>query len=192
MSRPTSPETTARILDAALSLLSELGYASASMEATASRAATSKAALYRRWPSKPALMGDAVRHALQVANPVIPRSHNPRRDLKAILFNVVKALRGTAYGGAIAALVGAAQAEPRLARALGEVERERRWILAEPLSRLGVPQHSLDLEIDLLLGVIYFRVLVRRIDLDPKLVERLCDRLDTQKRYQSQSDQQPE
>lgn len=50
----------AAILDAALQLLSEVGYDQVTMEAVAARARAGKATLYRRWTSKAELLVDAV------------------------------------------------------------------------------------------------------------------------------------
>lgn len=177
MSRTVSPETTARILTSVLSLLSEVGYHAASMEALAARAATSKAALYRRWPTKPELIMAAVRSTLNTANPVHPHTEEPRDDLRVMLRNLVPALQESAYGGAVRVLVGAAQSEPLLAKAIADVERERRWILAEPLRRMGVAESSLELEIDLLLSPLYFRLIVRRVTVTVQFVDEVCERL---------------
>lgn len=48
------------ILDAALAALTESGYDATSMDEIASRAGVGKAAIYRRWSSKAALMTDAL------------------------------------------------------------------------------------------------------------------------------------
>jgi AcrR family transcriptional regulator len=50
--RPRDEEADARILEAALALLGEVGFAGLSMEAVARRAEVSKPTLYRRWRSK--------------------------------------------------------------------------------------------------------------------------------------------
>lgn len=50
----------AAILDAALAMLSERGYEATSMNDIAARAGVGKAAIYRRWTSKAALLTDAL------------------------------------------------------------------------------------------------------------------------------------
>lgn len=176
MSRTTSDATTGRILDAALELLESSG-PSLTMGQITERARTSKAALYRRWPSKPALLADAMRHALHRANPVPHVSDDPLEDLQATLHGVQRALAETPFGGALRAIIGAAQTWPELATALSEVERERRGVLMEPLLRMGIPPSEAELESDLLLGSLYLRVLVRRVPLADDHVERVCRRL---------------
>ncbi|ORW04665.1 TetR/AcrR family transcriptional regulator [Mycobacterium kyorinense] len=64
------------LYDAALAELAAVGYAGLTMEGIAARARTGKAALYRRWPSKYALVQDALRYAL----PPLPE---PRADRSA-------------------------------------------------------------------------------------------------------------
>ncbi len=59
--RPRSPAVDQSILEAALALLVEQGYGGMSMEGIASRAGVGKAAIYRRWPSKAAVIVDALR-----------------------------------------------------------------------------------------------------------------------------------
>lgn len=50
----------ADILDAALEVLAEVGYAGMTMDAVAARATAGKATVYRRWPSKAELVVDAI------------------------------------------------------------------------------------------------------------------------------------
>lgn len=61
---------------ATLAELTELGFGRLTMEGIAAQARTGKAALYRRWPTKHALVRDALHHAL----PPLPR---PRSDRSA-------------------------------------------------------------------------------------------------------------
>ena len=77
--RPRSQEAHRAILDATLILLAEIGFQALSMEQVAARARTGKTTVYRRWPSKEALVTDAIR-SLQAEMPVID-SGNLRVDL---------------------------------------------------------------------------------------------------------------
>jgi len=58
--RPRSVEADRAIVDAALELIAEGGIGTLSMEQVAGRAGVGKATVYRRWPSKEALVGDAL------------------------------------------------------------------------------------------------------------------------------------
>jgi hypothetical protein len=74
-----------------------------------------------------------------------------------------------------AALDGAAADEPALAEALVEVERERRRVLRAVVARAGA--RDADLDVDLVLGALYFRVLMRRMPVDARLAARVTQRL---------------
>ena len=71
---------------ATLAELTELGYGRLTMEGIAARARTGKAALYRRWPTKHALVRDALRHAL----PPMPRAR-PDRSARQNLMSMFTA-----------------------------------------------------------------------------------------------------
>jgi len=58
--RPRDPRLDEAIMEATLSLLEERGYAGLSFAAVATRAHTTKPAIYRRWPSKRDLVLEAV------------------------------------------------------------------------------------------------------------------------------------
>jgi AcrR family transcriptional regulator len=75
-SRRRGKELEHALYDAALAELTAVGYAGLTMEGIAARARTGKAALYRRWTSKYALVQDALRYAL----PPLPE---PREDRSA-------------------------------------------------------------------------------------------------------------
>lgn len=75
-SRRRGKELEHALYDAALAELAAVGYAGLTMEGIAARARTGKAALYRRWASKRALVQDALRYAL----PPLPE---PREDRSA-------------------------------------------------------------------------------------------------------------
>lgn len=85
--RPRSEAASRAILDAVLDLVTEHGSIGAiSMEAVASRAGTSKATVYRRWPSKEALVAAAVESIK--APPASDLPHESVRD------DLVRLLRG--------------------------------------------------------------------------------------------------
>ena len=58
--RPRSIEADAAILDATLELIDETGLTGLSVESVAARAGVGKATIYRRWPSKEALVASAL------------------------------------------------------------------------------------------------------------------------------------
>ncbi|NUP47906.1 MAG: TetR/AcrR family transcriptional regulator [Catenulispora sp.] len=73
------------ILLATMDLLGEVGYERMSIDGVAERARASKATIYRRWPGKAELIGEAVRRfAGQHLSPPDPTG-DLRRDLLAVL-----------------------------------------------------------------------------------------------------------
>ena len=60
LGRPRDPRIDDSVLRATVELLGKSGYADLSVDAIARRAATSKPAIYRRWPSKAHLVHEAV------------------------------------------------------------------------------------------------------------------------------------
>jgi AcrR family transcriptional regulator len=67
--RPRNPELDRAILDAVLQLLADEGYERMSIESVAQRAGVGKPTIYRRWPSKAAMVVDAVAQLAEVAPP---------------------------------------------------------------------------------------------------------------------------
>ncbi len=74
------------ILDAALEVLADVGFARLTMDAVAARAGAGKATLYRRWSSKTELVVDAVARMKreQVGTGPLPDTGDLREDLLAL------------------------------------------------------------------------------------------------------------
>jgi len=72
--RPRSAQAHQAILDATLELLAEVGLQALSLEQVAAHAAVGKKTIYRRWPSKEALVLDAIR-SIQMEMPIIETGH---------------------------------------------------------------------------------------------------------------------
>lgn len=67
--RPRDADIDTAVLTAARELLAEVGYESVTMDATAARAGTSKAAIYRRFSSKAEMLFAAVLHGAEIEPP---------------------------------------------------------------------------------------------------------------------------
>jgi AcrR family transcriptional regulator len=111
--RPRDPHVDSAIKQAALDLLVEEGFARMSMEGVANRAGVGKAAIYRRWDSKTALVVDAIH---DVVSPHLdwPSTTDIRADLEVIFRQSLAKMRGT-EGGLMAAVVGELVRNPELA-----------------------------------------------------------------------------
>lgn len=73
------------LLDAAWAELVEHGYSGFTIESVAERAATSRAVLYRRWPTKPELVRAAVGHANFKDRVAVPDTGSLREDLVELM-----------------------------------------------------------------------------------------------------------
>ena len=82
--RPRDPGVDEAILDAAVDLLAEAGYARLTMDQVAARAGVGKASVYLRWPNKVALVAEAIQHRSGVV-PEVPDSGSLREDMRAFL-----------------------------------------------------------------------------------------------------------
>jgi len=95
--RPSGPRAAAReqaILDAALSLVMEVGYESLSMDALAERAHAGKATIYRHWSGKAEVVVEAIRRR-KCADQVPPTDTGSLRgDLLASLHCSMEAFSG--------------------------------------------------------------------------------------------------
>jgi AcrR family transcriptional regulator len=117
------PSLDAAILEAALEGLGEQGYDRMSMDDIASRARVGKAAIYRRWPSKAAVVADAIAHWRRGLGPVDPpNTGSLRGDIDALVAAVPEV--DEAALSTIKMIVGAATAamhHPVLAAALDDL-----------------------------------------------------------------------
>src|SRR3954447_19057207 len=77
-------QVTDAITEAAFAEVAETGYARTSMDAVARRAGVGKAALYRRWPSKQAMLAELIRGKVAAALPPVPDTGALRTDLREL------------------------------------------------------------------------------------------------------------
>ena len=73
------------LLDAAWAELTERGYDDLTIDAVATRAGTSRAVLYRRWPGKHDLVLAALVHQAKVEPVVVPETGSLRGDVLALM-----------------------------------------------------------------------------------------------------------
>ncbi|WP_419224459.1 TetR/AcrR family transcriptional regulator [Gordonia sp. CPCC 206044] len=162
--RPRDPGLDSRILTATRDLVDELGYHHVSMESIAERAGVGKATVYRRWPTKAAVITDAYRAELTA--PEAPDTGSVTEDAFVHLRALVETL--TLLGDP--SVVAAALAERG-----EEGERELRDILrarAAPgiaLLRRGMERGELsttvpvETVVDSWTGYLLYRIVFERI-----------------------------
>ncbi len=134
--------STSAIFQATLDELAEGGYAQLTMERVAERARASKASLYRRWPTRIALVMAAVYHTLpDLAS--VPDTGSLREDLLVVLRRSSAALAGPA-GEAMRGLLSEALGDESVARTFRENSQgASRKLLAE-IARRAVERGEID------------------------------------------------
>jgi AcrR family transcriptional regulator len=169
------------ILAATTQLLAEVGYTALTIEGVATRAGVGKATVYRWWPSKGALVIEAMSTALDMIP--IPESGDLRQDLLAIGKGIVHTLAHTPAGAVIPALAADLMRDPEMAEQFrSQMIRPRRSAITQILRRAAdrgeLPS---DLDIGLLLdvyaGAVFYRVLVSGEPVTDLLAEQLVSLL---------------
>ena len=161
--RPRCEDARKRILDAALELVEQWGFAQTTTDAIADRAGASKATIYRWWNTKSDLLVEALRVAVGQEIP-FPQTGDLREDIRIQLRNFVKMLNGR-RGRSLRALIAAAQNDEEAATAFLTM-----WIKPRRLEAKAVLQShqangqlnkllDLDLVLDLLYGPLYLRLI---------------------------------
>ena len=179
--RPRQAELDRRILEAALRLLSERGYAHLSLEDVATAAHTTRATIYLRYVSKAALVADAILYARGTS--CLPKlSGNLRQDLVTQLGHF-RASMETPYSMAI---IGSALAEERatpelLATLREHIVRSRREMLRTLLHEAQtrnelMPQAHIELAVSQLLGS-YYALAIAGDPIPPDWPELLVDQV---------------
>jgi len=176
--RPLSPELNDRILQAALAMLADVGYAQLRLDALAARAGVAKTTILRRWPSKAAVVAAAVEQlALQTAD--VPESSTLREDLQALMSNAAAAFV-SGPGRFVPALIRESGHHAEIADLLATVIETRRAAYRRVLNR-AIARHELhpdvdqDVIIDLLVGPMWTRLLITRQPVSQALIEEIVD-----------------
>ena len=113
--RNLDPARESAILDAALDLLTEVGYDRMTIDEVARRARASKATIYRRWPNKAAMVA-TVLHRMAMDHPPLPDTGTLRGDLLAGLRTFCRMVERK--HAVVAGLTTAIHTDPHLGRLL--------------------------------------------------------------------------
>jgi AcrR family transcriptional regulator len=169
------------ILDAAFRLLSDPGNENLTIEAIAAEAGVGRQTIYRWWPSKGAVVADALG---RYARAVVPERDTGSfaGDLAAFLIDSFAGLQDTAYTARLRQIVAAAQQDEHVAQILADFTAVRRAALRALLERgrdAGelAPGTDLDMLVDMAYGVLYYRLLVGHSPLDEKAARSLAAEL---------------
>ena len=178
--RPRDASRDAAILDATLAILTEDGYHAVTIEGVAARAGVGRPTIYRRWPSKPALVVAALAHAPRLPFPEVDTG-SLRRDLIALQRHLIALMSSPESRRITGGLIGDLVADAELAeRYLREYVAPRRAAVWQVLER-AVDRGELDADADfafiydLLVGPLFMRTVVWGEPLAPDAAERTAD-----------------
>lgn len=181
--RPRDPAINSAILGAARELLVEVGYAGLSMEAVAARARVSKPTLYLRYPSKGAVVWDAVFGKTKTL--AMPDTGDLLADLREAFQWAVAEFAAPEARGALPGMLAELTSSPELAQSVRarviEPEYDRVRGLLERAQRRGEIRADADLPlaIDAFIGTALARATVLDHPLDDAFAARLVELLVT-------------
>jgi AcrR family transcriptional regulator len=170
------------ILEAADDLLVERGYDGVTIEGIAARAGVAKQTIYRWWTSKVDLLMDSL---LDDAAGDLPQidTGSAATDLRLHLTRLADFLTDAPAGRVLAALIGQAQHDPRVAddlrqRYLAPRRALDRLMLARAADRGELAADAdLDAILDALEGPVYYRSLMIGPAVDGRFVDDLVERI---------------
>lgn len=161
-----SEQVVRRVLDAAIVELAHSGYAGFRMGEVVSRAAVNKTTVYRRWPSRAALITAAVeRMRKPLRNTPLPDTGNLERDLVEAFtrrFNVGRKVEGQAWARLLDERYSP-EVEAIIGEAVDERGSEWRAMVTRAIDRGEVPPET---DPQLLLHLVRAIVDARRLDTD--------------------------
>lgn len=176
--RPRRSATGHAILKATREILAQGGVQGLTIEGVAERSGVAKTTIYRRWRSKEDLALAALLEVIREEPP--PRQlGSTEAVLAAYLGQLVKNVNSKLYGRILRGLISEMAVDPVLARGFREQVLARRLAAMTGLLARGIergelrPDLDMEIAIDLLLGPIYYRLLVSGQPLTRAFVDRL-------------------
>ncbi|WP_328540466.1 TetR/AcrR family transcriptional regulator [Streptomyces sp. NBC_00344] len=171
---------TEELLQATLDLSGEVGYAGLSIEAVARRAGVGKHTIYRRWPSKAALLLDALSFVWS-SDLDYRDTGDVRADLREQFLRSSLALSSPPIGPVYRAVIAEAQADSTLRETVHE--RFLATVEQSTLDRITRGQRTgalaaevnLEFAAEVLCGTLYYRHLLSNRPVDAEAVDGLLD-----------------
>ena len=178
--RPRDARRDEAILAAVLAILKEQGYAGLTIEGVAVSAGVARPTIYRRWPSKPALVVAALVQSSRLAVPEVDTG-SLRRDLIAVQRRQVDLMSSPDSRRVTAGLIADLASDPELAQTyVTEYLAPRRAAVWQVLQR-GVDRGELAADVDLafvydlLVGPLFMRAVVWGEALTADAAEKTAD-----------------
>lgn len=178
--RPKDARITGVILDAALTELAENGFRGSSMDGIARRAEVGKAALYRRWKSKSALVAAAMQ-TVSGTDAAVPNTGSLRGDVRELLDGVATWLGDHRTRRVYPDLLAEAQRDPALADALmeyiGAPRRRRGHAVLERAAARGEvsPVADRELLLDTLGALVFWRLIALNRPVSAEHLDQIAD-----------------
>ncbi|MGH9186161.1 MAG: TetR/AcrR family transcriptional regulator [Acidimicrobiales bacterium] len=176
--RPRDAGTERVILDAAVAILGEVGFAGLTVDAVAARAGVGKATIYRRWPSKEALLMAVA--ALTAESQVVPDTGSLREDLIGLLRHLAEMSADPIKRCVMPAMMAEAQRNDEVRRLVTKFANERRnggrRIIRRAMARGELPPNvDVELLLDLLAAPVFYRLIVLGESTRPQRVAQIVD-----------------
>ena len=169
MARTRDEAARQRVLNAASDLVCRLGPRSVTIDEMAAAAGVGKQTIYRWWPSKGAVLLDAM---TQDARQRVPRPETGAvtDDVTAFLSATFRNARMQAVNRCLRAVAAEAERDPHAQKLLREFASDRRGelrdIFERGMARGDLPRSAdLDLLVDQAFGVLWYRMLMGHADL---------------------------
>jgi AcrR family transcriptional regulator len=175
--RPRREQLDQAILDATEQLLAHKSFEKLSIEAIATCAGISKATIYRRWPNKTAIVLELLLQRFNALSNTV--AEKPVRDQLKQRMNSICHIHKTPLGQAVAGIMSVAHSDAEVARQFSQEFVLERRAEIKTLLELGVTRGEikadLDFEtcIDILFGILIYRLLVMRVEVSEAELERL-------------------
>lgn len=181
MGRPRDIGRDEAIHQAALALLSEVGYDRTTIEAIAHRAQVGKATIYRRYKNKEEILMSAMRGHVACTLPHIDNG-NLRDDLIQMISEHIKLLNGP-EGELMMSLLAIAHRDPELGRHLNErniieADQEIAELFNRAIARGEISKKSnITFLMDVVPSIITQRLFITHQQINQRFIEQLVDDL---------------
>jgi len=178
--RPRSAESRRAIIQSAMHILQNDGYAALNIEAIAARAGVSKQTIYRWWQSAAFIVLEALTADMQAQDAPMPDTGSLKGDLLELVRATVRALAAR-RGPVFKALIAEAQADARFAEAFrSSLMSAHREVVTAIIGRGQLRgEVAFDIDIDLccdsVYGPILYRLLNGHAPLDETFAYNLVD-----------------
>jgi AcrR family transcriptional regulator len=168
-------------MEATEGLLRERGYAGLSIDEVARRAGVSKRTIYRWWPSKGALVAEAFTESAGQRHQDVDTGL-VRDDLIGYLQQLFADIARPGKTAALRSMMAEAQSDEKFAAQFAAFIAGRRDLIRGILQRGAQrgeidPAADLDVAIDFIFGLYWYRVLVGHLPLDQALATTMTDQL---------------